>query len=223
MQRRTKRTLRYSELEVVFATVSPRRRLLAQKIKFVDPDPETKRRLATLGVSRIYPIFMPSNVEERVLSDAATTATANARLKGEWAMAHCDKPVLAFDTVVGMDGRIFGKPKSAEEAIAMFKALCGATHEVVTAVFSACKGKIIEKTQKTYVTFGAFDADLVYNYVESGAPFDKAGGYNIDDAAIRPLITSVDGDYYNVVGMPLELTEKLIEENILYGEDGYSA
>ncbi|MDE7406615.1 MAG: Maf family protein, partial [Clostridiales bacterium] len=65
--------------------------------------------------------------------------------------------------------------------------------------------------------------DIVYNYVESGAPFDKAGGYNIDDPQIKPLIAAVDGDYDNVVGLPVKLTEKLIEENLIYGENGYRA
>ena len=61
----------------------------------------------------------------------------------------------------------------------------------------------------------------MYNYVDSGAPYDKAGGYNIDDPAVKPLIERVDGDYYNVVGLPVKLTEKLIEENLIYGENGY--
>lgn len=130
---------------------------------------------------------------------------------------------MAFDTVVGLNERVFGKPKDRDEAIDMFKTLCGRTHEVVTAVYLRIGEKIIEKFEKTLVTFGAFDAELVYNYVDSGAPFDKAGGYNIDDPQIKPLIQRVDGDYDNVVGLPVALTEKLIEENLFYGEDGDSA
>lgn len=166
---------------------------------------------------------MPADVDERDSGDAERTAVANARKKGEYTAARTELPVLAFDTVVGLDGRVFGKPKSADEAIAMFKALCGRTHEVITAVFLCVNGKIIEKTQKTFVTFGAFDRELVYNYVASGAPFDKAGGYNIDDAEIKPLIVRVEGDYDNVVGLPVKLTEKLIEENLCYGENGNRA
>ena len=189
----------------MLATASPRRRNLIQKI------------------DRVNPIFMPMDVEEVVLCGAEQTAAANARKKGEAAMQRMELPVLAFDTVVGIGDVVFGKPKTFEDAVRMFKALCGNTHDVVTAVFFAVNGKIIEKTEKTHVTFGAFDKDLVYNYVESGAPFDKAGGYNIDDPQIKPLITAVDGDYYNVVGLPVKLTEKLIEENLTYGENGYRA
>ncbi len=189
----------------MLATASPRRRILIQKI------------------SCINPIFMPVNVDEVTLGGATETAVANARKKGERAMSCTHLPVLAFDTVVGLGDIVFGKPTTAEQAIGMFKTLCGKTHEVVTAVFLGYNGKIIEKTQKTHVTFGAFNKDIVYNYVESGAPFDKAGGYNIDDPQIKPLITMVDGDYDNVVGLPVELTEKLIEENLVYGENGYRA
>lgn len=166
---------------------------------------------------------MPVNVEEVTLKGATETATINARKKGECAMSLTKLPVLAFDTVVGIGSTVFGKPATKEQAISMFRALCGNTHEVVTAVFLAVNGKIIEKTQKTYVTFGAFNKEIVYNYVESGAPYDKAGGYNIDDPQIKPLITRVDGDYDNVVGLPVKLTEKLIEENLDYGEDGNRA
>ena len=138
-------------------------------------------------------------VDEVTLDGAERTAAANARKKGEAAARQTDLPVLAFDTVVGLGGTVFGKPATAEQALSMFKALCGNTHEVVTAVYFAVNGKIIEKSEKTLVTFGAFNEQLVYNYINSGAPFDKAGGYNIDDDMIKPLITAVDGDHDNVV------------------------
>lgn len=188
----------------MLATASPRRVELIKKIECIKPH------------------FMPADIDEVVLNGAEKTATANARAKGEWAAARTDFPVLAFDTVVGLGDTVFGKPKDRAEALIMFEALCGNTHEVVTAVFLRVGKKIIEKNQKTSVAFGAFDEKLVYNYIDSGAPFDKAGGYNIDDAAVKPLIVGVYGDYYNVVGLPLELTEKLIEENLING-DGYSA
>ncbi len=188
--------------DIVLASASPRRRELIKKIKCVNP------------------IFTVTDAEETVLPTAQATATVNARKKGELAAEHTRLPVLAFDTVVGLGTRVFGKPTSREEAISMFETLCGHTHEVVTAVFLKVGEKIIEKFEKTSVTFGAFNARLVYNYVDSGAPYDKAGGYNIDDPQIKPLIERVDGDYYNVVGLPVALTEKLIEENLFYGEDG---
>lgn len=203
MPRRTKRILR--SCRIALATASPRRIELIKKIPAV------------------IPVLMPAHVREVTLDGAERTAAANARLKGEWAAARTDLPVLAFDTVVGMDGRVFGKPASRDRAIEMFRALCGRTHEVVTAVFLRVGEKITVKTEKTYVTFGAFNAQLVYNYVDSGASYDKAGGYNIDDIALRPLVVGFDGDYNNVVGLPVALTEKLIEENIFNGKDGNCA
>lgn len=203
LQRRTRKILK--SYDIVIATASPRRRELIRKIAFVNP------------------IFMPADVAEETLSDADATARVNARKKGEYISARTDLPVLAFDTVVGLDNKVFGKPDTAEHAVKMFRTLCGRTHEVVTAVYFNINGKTIEKSEKTFVTFGAFRKDLVYNYIDSGASFDKAGGYNIDDPEINGLITAVDGDRDNVVGLPVKLTEKLLEEYLIYGEDGYRA
>lgn len=191
--------------QIALATASPRRRMLIKEI------------------TGVQPVFMPADVTEIVLPSAVATATVNARAKGEYILARTELPVLAFDTVVGLDDKVFGKPRDRKQAVAMFEALCGRTHEVVTAVFFGYGKKIIEKFEKTFVTFGAFNAQLVYNYVDGGAPYDKAGGYNIDDIEIKPLIARVDGDYTNVVGLPVKLTEKLIEENLFNGEDGDSA
>ncbi len=212
----------YADAVIMFATASPRRKQLAEKIKYVHPDAETSKRLHKLGFSRVLPNFEPTAVQETVCATAAETAKANARLKGEHAARFSELPVLAFDTVVGLNDRVFGKPRTAAEAVGMFETLCGSTHEVITAVFFEFDGHIIEKNEKTLVTFGAFERETVYNYVESGAPFDKAGGYNIDDAEIKPLIAEVRGDYSNVVGLPIALTEKLIEEYLNYVENGYS-
>ncbi|MDE7464737.1 MAG: Maf family protein [Clostridiales bacterium] len=211
--------MKYSNIDVIFATASPRRRALAYNIKYIGL---TERKGEAPDFPRVKPIFISADVEETAVGTAHDVATANARLKGEWAAARHDLPIFAFDTVVGIDDEVFGKPKTAEEAVNMFKRLCGRTHEVITAVYFRNNGKIIEKSEKTSVTFSAFNRELVYNYVDSGAPFDKAGGYNIDDAAIKPLIAGVAGEYENVVGLPVALTEKLIEENLIYGENGYS-
>ncbi len=173
------------------------------------------------GIRRIVPLFMPVDVEEKTLCDAQSTAVYNAALKGRRAAELTQSPVLAFDTVVGTDKSVFGKPSTRDRAVGMLKELCGRTHEVVTAVYFRIGTKIIEKTEKTYITFGAFDKDLVYNYVDSGAPYDKAGGYNIDDPAIRSLVVKIDGDYDSVVGLPVKPIEKLIEEYLIYGENGH--
>ncbi len=194
------KTLKY--FDIALATASPRRRELIAKIQCVRP------------------VFFKTDAREVTLPSARETAIVNARKKGELASTLTDLPLLAFDTVVGVNGEVLGKPKDRAQAVEMFEKLCGRAHEVYTAVYFRVKSKIIEKIEKTTVEFGAFDAQLVYNYVDSGAPYDKAGGYNIDDRHIKPLIKRVAGDYDNVVGLPVRLTEKLIEEN-LYGEIGH--
>ena len=195
---------------------------LAQKIEFVNP---SGHEISHACVVRIKPIFLPSNVTETVIAgdDAATrTARANAELKARYAAERNDCAVLAFDTVVGIGDTVLGKPINADDARRMFRLLCGNTHEVVTAVCLIANGKTIVESEKTLVTFGSYDGRVIDEYIDSGAPFDKAGGYNIADEALKPIIKSFDGDYDNIVGMPVQLTEKLIEENILYGEVGNS-
>ncbi len=209
-------------VEIIFATASPRRVELARKIKYVTPDDETARVLAAHGIERITPVFAPQDVEERTLGSAQATAAANARAKGESAARSTEKPVLAFDTAVGINDVVLGKPDTRERATEMLRMLCGNTHEVVTAVYFRVGKKIIETSETSYVTFGAFDEKTVGEYVDSGAPFDKAGGYNIADAAIRALTVGIRGDFDNIVGMPVCALEKLIEENIIDGENGYS-
>ena len=216
------------KVEIIFASGSPRRRVLCRKIKYItrecDDGAHSLSNTATSDMARFTPVFTAVDAEEKILDGALATAEYNARLKGERAAElYPGKIIMAFDTVVGIGDKVFGKPKDRRDAISMFETLCGNTHEVVTAVYLRVKEKIIVKSEKTYITFGAFDKNLVYNYVDSGAPFDKAGGYNIDDPEIKPLVKRVDGDYTNVVGLPVSMTEKLIEENLVYGEDGYSA
>lgn len=192
----------------MFATASPRRVELAKSLDCVID-------------GRVIPLFAPSNVNEISFSGtdcAARSATANARLKAEYAAKTHALPVIAFDTVVGAGDEVLGKPADKADALRMFKLLCGNTHTVITAVCVIADGKAYEGSEKTFVTFGAFDPDVIGRYIESGAPFDKAGGYNIADAEIGSIVSSVVGGVDNVVGMPLKLSEKLIEENILYGE-----
>ena len=192
----------------MFATASPRRVELAKKLDCVKN-------------GRITPVFAPSNVNEVSLDGkdrAARTARANARLKAEHAAKTHDAPVIAFDTVVGIGDEVLGKPTNKADALRMFKLLCGNTHSMITAVCIIANGKVYEDGETTFVTFGAFDPVVTDRYIESGAPFDKAGGYNIADAELAPIVSSVIGGIDNVVGMPLTLSEKLIEENILYGE-----
>lgn len=110
--------------------------------------------------------------------------------------------VLGADTVVSLDGEIFGKPASAEHAAAMLRALSGRTHEVYTGVCLVGRGFERLTAVCTRVEFYPLDEELIARYVQSGLPFGKAGAYGIQDG--YPLVKQYEGSYTNVVGLPVE-------------------
>jgi septum formation protein len=111
--------------------------------------------------------------------------------------------VITADTTVVLDGQILGKPKDREEAIHMICELSGKKHEVISGV---CLRTIEQHESFSEVTTVEFD-DLKLNeieyYVDHYKPFDKAGAYGIQEWIGQVGITSIQGDYYNVVGLPL--------------------
>lgn len=119
--------------------------------------------------------------------------------------------VLGADTIVVIGDKILGKPSDKNEALEMFKMLCDKTHYVVTGICLMSIDKTIKKYEKTYVTFGAFNEKIVYNYIDKSSAY--AGGYAIQDIELQPLIENVDGDIDNVIGLPVKLLDKTLKEN----------
>jgi len=126
--------------------------------------------------------------------------------------------VIGSDTIVTYDGTIYGKPKDKEDAIRILKELSGKTHSVISGVVILCnhtkdgltKNKIEHQFHSvTKVQFDDLDDKVIKAYVETGEPMDKAGGYGIQ-ALGGTLVKRIDGDYYNVVGFPLNLFCKTI-------------
>ena len=124
-------------------------------------------------------------------------AKENARRK---ATAVSGELVLGVDTVVALDGRIYGKPADEGEAGATLRALSGRTHEVVSGL--AIGGEV--DVAVTRVTFRTLGDDWVDWYVATGEWRDRAGGYAIQGKGAA-LVASIDGDYLNVVGLPVAL------------------
>ncbi len=113
-----------------------------------------------------------------------------------------DDIVIAADTIVVIDGRELGKPRSEEEARSMLRLLSGRTHEVVT-VLSVCKGSRIEsEAVVTKVTFRALSDLEIRAYIQTGEPMDKAGSYGIQGYGAM-FVRCIEGDYFSVMGLPL--------------------
>ena len=120
--------------------------------------------------------------------------------------------VITADTIVWHHGQCLGKPENNAEAQAMLQQLSGSTHEVITAVgFLTTKGyETLHAVSQ--VTFKTLAATEITAYIATQAPFDKAGGYGIQDAFGKIAVTEVKGSYSNVVGLPVEPTQKKITE-----------
>jgi len=112
--------------------------------------------------------------------------------------------VLAADTVVALDGEVFGKPKDREEAEKFLKLLSGKTHKVITAyVFkNISKNILIKDVVVSEVKFYDLDKETINWYLNSLEPFDKAGGYGIQGLG-RALIEKIEGDYFAIMGFPI--------------------
>lgn len=138
----------------------------------------------------------PSQTARRLAREKAAAAAQSA--PGEW--------ILSADTIVVEDGRLLGKPADAAEAEAMLQGLRGKDHSVVTAIAlrNPATGQMIDEACETAVPMRAYSAKETKAYVASGAPFDKAGGYGIQDPDFQPVdLRRLEGCYANVMGLPL--------------------
>jgi septum formation protein len=151
----------------------------------------------------------PAHLDERVRrgEDAASYACRVASEKARAVHASAaGRPVLAADTVVVVDGQIFGKPSHTDDARRMLGLLAGRTHEVLTAVVLISEGpmSVQARTEVTTVEFAPLGKAEIDWYVASGEPADKAGAYAIQGLASR-FVTRIEGSYSNVVGLPVAL------------------
>jgi nucleoside triphosphate pyrophosphatase len=142
-------------------------------------------------------------VEERYLLAEPIVAAVNVALaKVQASSAQPDEVVVAADTLVVIDREILAKPFDAGEARAMLRRLRGRAHHVLTGVVLSGAEHTWAGVVDTRVLMRNYQADEVEAYIARGEPFDKAGGYAVQDEAFRP-VERLDGCYLNVVGLPL--------------------
>lgn len=124
------------------------------------------------------------------------------------AKLHPSLPVLGADTVVSLEGEIFGKPRDEEEAREMLRALSGRQHLVTTGLALAVRGELYTTAATTRVYFDELSDEEIAAYVATGEPLDKAGAYAIQGRAAA-FIPRIEGSYSNVVGLPLHTLRAL--------------
>ncbi len=180
--------------DLVLASASPRRRELLERLGLallvapadVDETPQAGERAADY-VRRVAAAKCDAVAESR----AALADTAAAPL-----------PVVAADTIVVLDGKIFGKPADEAAARAMLTELAGRRHEVTTAYRIRHQGSKLDRSVTTTVSFRLFQAAELHAYLASGEWRGKAGGYAVQGIAAA-FVTEVRGSITNVIGLPL--------------------
>ena len=152
------------------------------------------------------------NITEK-LSPEEFTERLSIR-KAEAVLPLCDENdmVIAGDTVVALGDEIFGKPTDRDDAFRMLSALSGTTHKVVSGIAVCYGGKTAVSHEVTEVTFRPLSEAEINAYIDTGEPFDKAGSYGLQDKA-SVFVEKINGDYFNVVGLPVFRMFRLIKEH----------
>ncbi len=178
-------------MRLVLASASPRRHEL----------------LARLGLDfEVRPVDVDEDTG--TIKDPQIAARKLARIKAEAArLTDEDAPILAADTIVAIGGRMLGKPADPDEAREMLRLLRGRTHDVISAVALLPQGHrgTIARNPVTHVTMRDYTDSEIDAFIATGTPFDKAGGYAIQDGGLAP-VASYDGCYCNVIGLSLWAT-----------------
>lgn len=112
--------------------------------------------------------------------------------------------LITADTIVWLDGRVYGKPHDLSNAKAMLRALSGKTHTVITGVTLTSMQKQISFAVSTEVSFAPLDDDEIDYYVDRYRPLDKAGAYGVQEWIGYIGVTGLQGSYYNVMGLPIQ-------------------
>ena len=182
-------------MRLILASTSPRRKEIMQNAGFV---------------FEVIPSFADENIED---TPPAQMVTSLALLKAkEIAVQIPDAVVVGADTIVCFKGNILQKPKDESDAVQMLKMLSGAVHEVYTGVAIVTKNKKESFYVKSYVKFYKLSDDFIMRYVKTAEPMDKAGAYGIQSKGAL-LVESIEGDYFNIMGLPVAELAKRLESN----------
>ena len=192
--------------KIILASASPRRRELLTQIG-LDFDivvSETEEKITSTEPAKVVEELSAQKAEAVWEKLAVSGVFEPEQTSGEITMT--DPLVLGADTVVACDGKILGKPADTEDAVAMLTMLQGRGHEVYTGVTILYEENGERKTltfhEKTIVHFYPMTDAQIREYVATGDPMDKAGSYGIQGFCAR-YIRGIEGDYNNVVGLPV--------------------
>lgn len=182
-------------MRIILASQSPRRRELLERMGITD--------------FRVIPAQGDEIIQTRTLTTEQVVEELARRKCAEVAASRPDDLVIAADTLVAVNNRVLGKPRSEEDAARMLAALSGRLHMVYTGVAVSGGGKLVTAHEMTSVRFRTLTQADIIRYIATGEPMDKAGAYGIQGYGCT-LVESISGDYYNVMGLPVCRLAKML-------------
>ena len=185
-------------MKLILASGSPRRRELMEMLR-----PEGLEIVPALGEETADPALPPEELVKALSRGKAAEVAARCAKGGD--------VVVGADTVVVLDGTVLGKPRDAADARRMLRALSGRSHTVFTGVTVLRGDACISHAERTEVRFRALTDAEIERYIATGEPMDKAGAYGAQGYASL-FVEHLDGDFFNVMGLPLCALGKLLKQ-----------
>ena len=190
--------------KIILASSSPRR---SQLLEWADIPFE----VIVKHTNEDYPLHLPlEEVPEYLARHKAQVVWDSLHQPGKESYS-ATLPVVAADTVVIMDNEIIGKPENRTEAIESLSRLSGGTHRVITGVAIYHHHKLESFSETTLVTFHEVPLEEIEYYVDKYGPYDKAGAYAIQEWIGVHGIKKIEGDFYNVMGLPVSLLARKLK------------
>lgn len=172
---------------IILASKSPRRQELLRLLG-------VEFQIITENIDETMDASLPPQNEVRRVSRCKAAAVLP--------LTAPDDIIISADTIVVLDDRVMGKPKSEEDAVRMLRSLSGRTHRVMTGLTVQQNERVESVTVITEVTFRELSEREIAAYVAGGSPMDKAGAYGIQDGA-SAFVSGIVGEYFNVMGLPV--------------------
>jgi nucleoside triphosphate pyrophosphatase len=165
---------------------------------------QSPRRRELLTLVGIVHEVRPADIDERYLAGETAHDHAERLARGKAAaIREPEAVVIGSDTIVVVDGDVLGKPKNERDAATMLRRLSGRTHVVITAVAVSWRGRMESSVEEVDVTFHNLTDQDISQYIATREPMDKAGAYGIQGYGAT-IVERVNGDYFAVMGLPLQ-------------------
>lgn len=186
------------------------------RIILASNSPRRKELLASLGIP--FEVRVLDDIDESYPKDLPTEEIASyisvKKAQAYQRTTADDELIITADTIVVLGNQVMGKPHDAAEARHMLRELSGKTHQVITGVCMTTKDRQTRMSVETDVTFKRLTDEEINYYVDNYRPFDKAGAYGIQEWIGYIGVTSMNGSYFNVMGLPVQ---RIYEELKCFG------